>query len=177
MTDESRAVDDTAYHEARVLLLIDAACQAPGSNGVLNGLTKLAKMDFLVRYPHVVGRVIDDMVDTPAAGDDPAVIDDPMIRYKYGPWDDRYYDVLGRLISRGLVAVTKGQRGALKFKSTHTGHETAGELASRSEWNTVMQACTRIASITSTITGNQLKNMIYERLPDLMDRSHREVIA
>ena len=26
-----------------------------------------------------------------------------MIRYKYGPWDDRYYAVIGALVSRGLL--------------------------------------------------------------------------
>ena len=44
-------VDDLAYHQSRVLLLVRAVAEEPGNAGKLDGLTKLAKLDFLVRYP------------------------------------------------------------------------------------------------------------------------------
>ncbi len=37
--------EDLAYHQARVLLLVDAVSTAPGHAKKLDGLTKLAKLD------------------------------------------------------------------------------------------------------------------------------------
>jgi hypothetical protein len=43
--------EDLAYHQARILLLVDAVTAAHGHQGKADGLTKLAKLDFLLRYP------------------------------------------------------------------------------------------------------------------------------
>ena len=53
--------DDLAYHQARVLILIDAVAGTPGHANKLDGLTKLAKLDFLLRYPALAPQVLDDL--------------------------------------------------------------------------------------------------------------------
>lgn len=183
MTTSSLMPRDARYHEARVLLLIDAACRAPQAKGALTGLTKLAKMDFLIRYPALAPTVLGHEAAedrrlriSPEHDDNPTRGDDPMIRYKYGPWDERYYEVLGRLVGRGLATCTR-TRNSVRFRVTDDGRATSQILASRSEWRETADRCAAIADLTSTLTGNQLKNLIYERLPELMDRPYREVIA
>lgn len=57
----SAMVDDLAYHQSRVLLLVRAVAEEPGNSGKLDGLTKLAKLDFLVRYPALAPVVLDEL--------------------------------------------------------------------------------------------------------------------
>lgn len=176
-------VDDLAYHQARVLLLVRAVAAEPGHNRKLDGLTKLAKLDFLVRYPALAGFVLDDLDEDERMHIDEddisaaTQVDDPMVRYKYGPWDDRYYPVIGALVSRGLVRYVKGRRGSVALTVTPAGRTLARAIAEEAVWQHVAGRCEAVAQATSGMSGNALKERIYDRLADLMDRPHREIIA
>lgn len=180
----SAMVDDLAYHQTRVLLLVRAVSEEPGNSGKLDGLTKLAKLDFLVRYPALAPIVLDDL-DAAAselhlgAGDlsEPTVVADPMIRYKYGPWDDRYYPIIGALISRGLLRYARGRKGSVALVPTTSGRNLANDLSADPTWRDVDDQCRAVARASAGLTGNALKERIYERLVDLMDRPHRKVIT
>jgi hypothetical protein len=135
--DLALARDDLAYHQARVLMLVAAVAAAKGHAGKVDGLTKLAKLDFLVRYPALAPEVLDRLdPDDPRLGlseDDlaePASVEAPMTRYKYGPWDDRYYPVIGALVSRGLLRYAQGRRGSVALAPTPAGRALARDLAS-----------------------------------------------
>ena len=52
-----------------------------------------------------------------------------MTRYKYGPWDDRYYPVIGALVGRGLLRYTRGRRGSVALAPTPAGRALARQLA------------------------------------------------
>lgn len=176
-------LDDLAYHQARVLLLVAAVAAEPKHNRKLDGLTKLAKLDFFVRYPALATEVLDDL-----EGDDrmhlhaedlssPTTVQDPMVRYKYGPWDDRYYPVIGALVARGLLRYGTGRRGSVSLLPTPDGEKLASEIAADEAWHEVADRCAAVAEASRGMTGNALKNLIYERLADLMDRPHRQVIS
>lgn len=177
-------LDDLAYHQSRVLLLVDAVAAEPGHARKLDGLTKLAKLDFLVRYP-ALAVVILDGIETddyrlhvdPTDRGTPTDVEDPMIRYKYGPWDDRYYPVVGALVSRGLLRYVRGRRGSLALAPTATGRQIAEDLRGDDMWLDIADRCQLIAQASTGLTGNALKERIYERLAHLMDRPHREVIS
>jgi hypothetical protein len=175
--------DDLAYHQARVLLLVAAVSAAHGHSGKVDGLTKLAKLDFLLRYPALAPSVLDrlnpadprlHLTDDDRA--DPARAEAPMIRYKYGPWDDRYYPVIGALVSRGLLRYTRGRRGSVALAPTPAGRMIARQMSSASEWNEMADRSSAIADASSGLTGNALKDLIYARLAAHMDRPHRETI-
>ena len=51
-----RTIEVPEYHLARLLLLIDAFS---GADHQLDGLTKLAKLDFLLRYPIFLERLLE----------------------------------------------------------------------------------------------------------------------
>ena len=176
-------LDDLAYHQVRVLMLVAAVAAEPEHNRKLDGLTKLAKLDFFVRYPALATEVLDNL-----DGDDrmhlseealsnPTAVQDPMTRYKYGPWDDRYYPVIGALVSRGLLKYGTGQRGSVSLLPTPSGRVLASELATDEVWREVADRCEAIAEASRGMTGNALKERIYERLAELMDRPHRQVIS
>jgi hypothetical protein len=175
--------DDLAYHQARVLLLVDAVSCEPGHSGKLDGLTKLAKLDFLLRYPALAPEVLEglDRADTRLhlSHEDisePTDVEAPMTRYKYGPWDDRYYPVIGALVGRGLLRYVGGRRGSVALRPTAAGKNLAGDLAATSQWADISDRCHAIAGASSGLTGSALKNLIYSRVPGLMDRPHRQVI-
>lgn len=178
-------VEDLAYHQARVLLLVQAVAASPGHQRKLDGLTKLAKLDFLVRYPALAPVVLDQLTsDEPRIhlSDDevsaPTEVADPMTRYKYGPWDDRYYPVVGALVSRGLLRYVKGRRGSVALAPTLAGKKFADELSAQEPlWSVIADRCAAVAEASAGLTGNALKERIYTRLADLMDRPHREVIT
>ncbi|WP_239655016.1 hypothetical protein [Mycobacterium riyadhense] len=177
-------VDDLAYHQARVLLLVRAVAAEPGHNRKLDGLTKLAKLDFLVRYPALAGVILDDLADDDKRmhlTSDPisttTETEDPMTRYKYGPWDDRYYPVVGALVSRGLLKYIKGRRGSVALTTTPAGKRFADKLLEDPLWRDVADRCEAIAQASAGLSGNALKVRIYDRLADLMDRPHRQVIS
>lgn len=177
-------VDDLAYHQGRVLLLVRAVANEPGNGGKLDGLTKLAKLDFLVRYPALAPVVLDNLESSDpglhlSESDlsDPTVVADPMVRYKYGPWDDKYYPVIGALVSRGLVNYSTSRRGNVALVPTALGRTLAEDLAADPTWAGVDDQCRAVARSSAGLTGNALKDRIYDRLSALMDRPHREVIA
>jgi hypothetical protein len=175
--------EDLAYHQARVLLLVTAAAAATGHQGKVDGLTKLAKLDFLLRYPALASRVLDrlDPADprlrlSQEESAEPNNAEAPMTRYKYGPWDDRYYPVIGALVGRGLLDYRQSRRGSVALVPTAAGRALAGQMALAREWADVAERGSAIAEASAGLTGNALKNLIYERLASLMDRPYREVI-
>ncbi|MFI2754190.1 hypothetical protein ACGIF2_15700 [Cellulomonas sp. P22] len=180
----SSAVDDLVYHQTRILLLVTAVAGEPGNAGKLDGLTKLAKLDFLVRYPGLAPVVLDSLEDsdpklhlTSYELAEPTSVADPMIRYKYGPWDDKYYPIIGALVSKGLLRYTKGRQGSVALAPTTHGRRLVQDIVKESTWSAVHDQCSAVAAAAAGMTGNALKLLIYERLPHLMDRAHRKLIT
>ncbi|MFT3942224.1 MAG: hypothetical protein QM705_00165 [Ancrocorticia sp.] len=175
--------EDSVYHQARVLLLVVTVTRTDGHSRKLDGLTKLAKLDFLVRYPALALSVLDclDPHDEQlhlTDCEDLALADvgDPMIRYKYGPWDDRYYPVIGALVGRNLIKFVKGRRGSVAFSPTPLGKKIASFLSATPEWRTTSDRCEAVARASSGLNGNKLRELIYQRLPELMDQPYRKEI-
>ncbi|NGY65339.1 hypothetical protein G7043_41240 [Lentzea sp. NEAU-D13] len=87
-----------------------------------------------------------------------------MIRYRYGPWDDRYYPMLGALVGRGMLVFTGGRSFAVRV--TELGRKVASQIAELPEWQ---RTAVRIPVLREhlNLTGEQLKNMIYEHLDEV----------
>jgi len=52
----------------------------------------------------------------------------------------------------------------------------AGEIKAEPLWQPVWDRCTAVAEASGGMTGNALKALVYDRLAELMDRPHREMI-
>lgn len=166
--------------EARVLLLIDAFSRTKGGRPrYLEGRIKLAKLDFLLRYPHHLARVLAahgaSVADVAAIDTNDAPLDARMMRYRYGPWDPAYYAVLGSLIGRGLVEVAPldGKRG-FGYRTTESGLGVAAGLREDECFTRLML---RLALIVRHLdkSGNTLKNYLYE-LPEVADATWGEEV-
>ena len=150
--------------EARLLLLIAAFSRR---TKVLEGRTKLAKLDFLLRYPIYLDRSLQIRRPklTPPFRPSGPDVESRMVRYRYGPWDPAYFALLGRLIGKGLVEPASFPRG-IGYRVTETGQMIATNLQSELAWIDVAQRVT-ILRQHFDLTGATLKKFIYENFPEV----------
>ncbi|MFH8452494.1 hypothetical protein ACH4CD_25030, partial [Streptomyces fungicidicus] len=145
IVDPSRSIPRHKFRsspeaETRLLLLIDGFSRKRGGEvRSLEGRVKLAKLDFLLRYPKHLVRVLESIgvgiPDSDLLNLQEAPLDSRMMRYRYGPWDPSYYAVLGSLIGRGLVKVEPLPRtSGLGYSTTSIGASLASELRPCPTW-------------------------------------------
>lgn len=82
---------------------------------------------------------------------------------------------MGGLIGLGLAEVVTG-KGSIALRVTESGRSVASDLRESPEWSGVA-ARAMLLKRHLDLTGNTLKTMIYQELPDVVDRPHRTVIA
>jgi hypothetical protein len=159
--------------EARLLLLIDAFS---ANEGTLQGRTKLAKLDFLLRYPRYFNRAMaarNVAVDVPTEEAEEDNIESRMVRYRYGPWDPAYYALLGALVGRGLIT-TIPQRNYLAFRTTELGHGVVAELKESETFQPMAARATILRRAFKTQTGSFLKKWVYDNFPEVTQASWGE---
>src|SRR5215471_10292833 len=135
------------YHAARILLLITAFSDA--RQPIIDGPTKLAKLDFLLRYPALMERLADVLgYDVPErirpSPEERLAVESRMVRYKFGPWDDRYYPIIGLLLGTGLVQSVSG-KGKVALAVTDNGQAIARRVADDEAWRIVADRCEYLA--------------------------------
>ncbi len=163
----------TAESEVRLLLLIHAFS---GKTKALEGRTKLAKLDFFLRYPKFLERAL--RIRNPKAllsqeiteqGND---IENRMIRFRYGPWDPSYFVILGRLIGRGLI-IPVPVSGGFGYKTTDEGATLSEKLSDAEPWRATVQ-CTQLLRRNFDLSGTSLKEFIYKNFPEVAGASWGE---
>jgi hypothetical protein len=151
------------FHAARLLIVIFQC--GTGSRKSVRGRTKLAKLDFFVRYPRFLEIALDrlrrDGQDLPAFSAGSEGVEASMVRYKYGPWDHRYYNLLGLLDARNLVDISSGQK-VETYTLTKEGRDLATRLLSMREFAPVARRAELVSNALGRMSGTDLKNFVYE---------------
>lgn len=170
-------------HLARLLLLLRSADRRKRSDAgrvrAVEGITKLAKLDFLLRYPTYLERALAALGEQPAQVGlkeyERRSIETKMVRFRYGPWDGRYRRWLGLLVARGLARVgidgqtvvigltSAGRRLADAFSTD----QAFGSLASRAD--VVVHSCAHMSA-------TRIKDFIYSTFPEIVDLKWGEEI-
>jgi hypothetical protein len=158
------ADDILEFHAARILLLLHLC----GRGNSIEGLTKLAKLDFFVRYPEFFKRAC--AVLGKDVGAVPTVGESPMVRHHYGPWDHRYYQVLGFLEGARLLEVNKSGVHAFTFTLTEEGVKKASALSADQSYRELRDYMVTVRKRLGQRNGSSLKNLIYQIF-------HKEVAA
>jgi hypothetical protein len=143
------------FHAARLLLLFKVC----GENGRINGLTKMAKLDFFVRYPSFFTLACKALGKNAESKTD--YVESSMVRYHYGPWDNRYYQILGYLEARGLLTV-KREGKMFELSLTELGFEIADRLESNVVYGQLTEQMNQVHLAFGKMKGSQLKNLIYK---------------
>lgn len=108
---ETENLDD--FHLGRLMVLLGSAdgrkTTLTTKARAIEGITKLAKLDFLLRYPTCLERVLQNLHKDPAQANvqerERTSFEAKMIQFQYGPWDSRYRRWLGLLAARRLVTL------------------------------------------------------------------------
>ena len=160
---------DSTLHEARLLLLLSGC--ALRSGGAIKGITKLAKLDFFLRYPVFLERVVKKLRRRP-----PAVpmqphardtVESKMIRFRYGPWDPRYRSWIGILAAKGLVTARPEGRSSVHLTLTDRGRAVAATLAQSPDFADLAARAEVVGTVLGQETGNSLKELVYEAIPEI----------
>ena len=157
------------FHLARLLLLLRA--NSGRSNKPVDGITKLAKMDFLLRYPSCLARVLADRKpkDAPVVSDNERnTIEAQMIRYRYGPWDGRYRKWIGLLVAKGL-ATTYLEGKTVCVQLTDAGQALATHLMTLDEFQPLAQRSTSVARAVGDFSSSKLMKYVYELFPEIVN--------
>jgi len=169
-----RADDVVEFHAARLLLLLRVC----GVKGRIDGLTKLAKLDFFVRYPDFFARV-SNRLPGGLAGEQPRRLPESlMVRHHYGPWDKRYYHVLAYLEARGLVQIDQGPHRSYGFSLTTLGASRAARLQQDASFHLLVDQMRLVKRAFGAWKGSRLKALIYDLFDeDVAARPLGQVIA
>ncbi|MEU1899300.1 hypothetical protein ABZ512_13030 [Nocardiopsis dassonvillei] len=130
---------------------------------------KLAKLDFLLRYPGHFRKLMEIRRPSADVGEDPwltGAIEQSMIRYRYGPWDPAYYGLLGSLAGKGLIE-PKHENSIATYRTTEAGRQVAVALAATESWRPVRDRA-RLLRRHFNLSGTTLKDLIYEAFPDIV---------
>ncbi|MBE7536062.1 MAG: hypothetical protein HS124_10075 [Anaerolineales bacterium] len=164
------AEESMELHAARLLLLLNYA----GIKGKIISRTKIAKMDFFIRYPAYLKKAasihnieVSDEVDIRP--------ESPMIRYKYGPWDSKYYNIFALLVAKGLITIFPSKNGDV-FELTDRGRYAVNELDTV-EFDGIIERCKIVSNLFRNKTGSAIKDFIYEHFPEVTSRSLGEEIS
>lgn len=152
------------FHAARLLLLLKFA---GGRKARIVGRTKMAKMDFFVRYPTYLVKAA-NLHGIQSTMKPSARPESPMIRYKYGPWDTKYYDVFALLVARDLISIYPSDKGDV-FVLTNRGQFAVDELQGP-EFGEIVERCRLVRRLFGGKSGTAIKRFIYDSFPEIVAR-------
>jgi len=159
-----------AFHVARLVLLLKAA--AGRSDKPVQGIMKLAKMDFLLRYPNCLVRALKAIGKEATAQEIPIeelnTIEARMIRFRYGPWDKRYRRWIAILVAKGL-AHTYLEGRTVNVKLTDMGINVATQLSELDEFRPIANRSQIVVSSVGSYSATKLKDFIYRVFPEIVD--------
>ena len=162
---------------SRLLLLIDVFA-TPSGDGSIEGLTKLAKLDFLLRYPANLERALSargaKAAEAQVLDFERNSVEASMVRYKYGPWDFRYRRFINLLVAKGLVHVYLRGR-TVHLGITPAGRESARNLAADEIFATLHERSTLLKRHLD-LGATALMQFIYRTFPELINLAYGETI-
>jgi hypothetical protein len=162
-----RLEQNDSLHLGRLLLILRALA-AHDPERPIEGLTKLAKLDFLLRYPTYLERALEARhvsVRSVATEDhEKRSVESAMVRYRFGPWDERYRRFLNLLSAKGLIRVAvEGRKVVIVL--TEKGVETANQIASQESFQQLDHRAQLLKNFDLTATN--LMRFIYDTFPEI----------
>ncbi|WP_321816592.1 MULTISPECIES: ABC-three component system middle component 4 [unclassified Paraburkholderia] len=166
-------------HAARILVLLRAFSEGT-EGGPIEGITKLAKLDFLIRYPLMLERALiargKSTRDVQLEDHERYSVESKMVRYRFGPWDHRYRDLLNVLAAKDLISLSIEGR-TIVISLTSDGHRVSEALAQ----DPLFEATARRARTLKRnidLSATNLMRFIYETFPEIVSlRTNKPIPA
>lgn len=161
--------ENDELHEGRLLVLLSVFAGRKG-NQTINGLTKLAKLDFLLRYPVFLERALralnTESAEANIAEHERKSVESSMVRYRYGPWDFRYRRFINLLVAKDLVTVEVRGR-TIHVGLTDSGLNVAKQLSEDNAYNDLANR-SRLLKKHFDWGPTRLMRFIYATFPEIV---------
>jgi hypothetical protein len=164
----SNIENDENLHLGRLLILLEAF---KNKSAKIDSFSKLAELDFLLRYPVYLERAI------PARGKSSKVsnvdvtdyerysIESMTVAYNHRPWDDQYRRFIKILLAKNLIYIEIDEK-KFHFSLTTKGHEIASCLSRMDAYSTVEKRVI-ILKKDFNLSSDKLIKFLYETFPEL----------
>ena len=165
------------FNEARLLLLLKAAAGKEETAKPLDGIMKLAKMDFLLRYPNMLVRALNVIGESKKSAladaaaipeEDRDTIEARMIRFRFGPWDPRYRRWLSILVAKQLANVYREGR-TVKIQLSQKGMALAGQLAEVEAFKPLAERARVVNSAVGNMPSTKITAFVYKIAPEIVN--------
>lgn len=165
------------FNEARLLLLLKAAAGKEEIAKPLEGIMKLAKMDFLLRYPNMLVRALNVIGESKKSAlaaaaaipeEDRDTIEARMIRFRFGPWDPRYRRWLSILVAKQLAIVYREGR-TIKIQLSKRGMALAEQLAEAEAFKPLAERAKVVNSAVGNMPSTKITAFVYKIAPEIIN--------
>lgn len=169
---------DEQSHLGRLIVLLQAFDRGEEERPAVEGITKLAKLDFLLRYPTyfeaamVARRVNPQRI--PVEPWERRTVEARMVRYRYGPWDHRYRRFLNVLAAKGLVSIQTTGR-TINLALTDRGRIYAARIAADPAFQPFVNRAAMLRQ-NIDIGATEIMKFIYRTFPEIGTLSFDETI-
>jgi hypothetical protein len=173
--------DNIPFHATRLLLLIRLAGR-PKSKPRIEGRTKLAKLDFFVRYAQFLERATrifsadEQLKEIQSVLKEGPTVEAHMIRYRYGPWDRRYYLVLAYLSGKGLIDIQTNE-GVDQYLLTDLGNSLTSTLLELPDFESIVKRCQIVGDLFGGKSGSWIKDFVYRHFPEVVRTHYNQLIS
>lgn len=169
--------DDLSLHATRILVLVFAFSEGDRGHPI-EGLTKLAKLDFLLRYPVLLERALEirkkSTKEVEIHDHEKYSVESRMVRYRFGPWDHRYREILNNLLAMGMVELQAVGR-KVTISLTDVGSSVARNVISMDEFVDYHRR-SKILRREFDLRGTNLMKFIYEAFPEVVSLRSNQTI-
>lgn len=170
---------DENIHLGRLLLLLRAFDRGEEERPAIEGITKLAKLDFLLRYPTYFEKAMRARnVSERKIRVEPferKTVEAEMVRYRYGPWDHRYRRFLNILAAKGLVSIHTTGR-TINLSLTDKGRDQAGKIVAHESF-AIFADRAAVLRESIDIGATDIMKFIYKTFPEIGTLSFDQAIA
>lgn len=167
--------DDT-NNIIRMLILIYTFAGKNGT-GKIEGISKLAILDFLLRYPVALDKVLENQElkgnktinhkRFQLQSYEVNSIDAKMMKFNFAPWDFKYRRIVSILKAKDLIQVNlDGKKTVLRIKSN--GIDTAKKIQDLKDYEYLVVRCKIIKSVFGSWSQKKLIDMIYIVFPEIL---------
>lgn len=168
---------DPHLHAARLLVLI-STFTGYEEGAAIEGLTKLAKLDFLLRYPVMLERSLiakgRSVRDVQLEDHERLSVESDMVRYRFGPWDHRYRELLNILAGQELIKVsTEGRTVVIGL--TQRGRDLAAALVLLPDFDDYARR-SQLLKRHFDVRATTLMKFIYDTFPEVVSLRSNERI-
>lgn len=175
-----RLEENDELHLLRILILIDTL-SGKNQTQEVDGINKMVKLDFLLRYPVALERALiyigknKDINKIEMKAFEKENVESQLMHFQYGPWDNRYRRFLTILESKELITLSvKGQ--TVKIGITNSGHQVVKKTVDLPEFQDYIVRSKLIKSNFNKLSPKALIDFYYNVFPEMVTMKKGEKI-